>query len=287
MRKVHMKIIVSTADELPYVLMNLLELSQLVDFFWITEANYSISGEKKGYEFEDSFKTHIQQNFDNVKYIKMDLSANIRALDSESASEILHSNEKLTRTSFTDNFHFKNPHDIMIAVDGDEVIHNSIRLRFLVFLLKVSPKNLKICYLVTLRQFMYFLNLFMDGYDFYGPVIAHVCYFSNGEKRDWRTSGKRIKSPLGSHFSWIMEEIDMKRKIMRYAHRDALAKFADEAVLYQVRRGNYNLFDPTREFNAVTIESSTHRIFPKKLRSVSWAVKDALVINPDEFWASK
>ena len=285
MRRVILKTIVSGEYELPYVLLNLLELDSICDEFWITEANRTITGEEKVFNFLPFFEKYVQGRFPKAKFIPIDISHDVKVWnDSNSSDEDLRWNEFLIRSRFIDFVKLPGNRDIVISVDGDEVIYNSIFLRMILFLLKLWPFREPIAFLLTLRQFMFYLNLYMSEYEFYSPTIAHFQFYLRQNAPQWRGGGRRIKRPLGGHFSWVMTPEEMQYKILNYGHRDRLKHLANLATLKSIKSGNYGLLEPNRKFGPTQIKSHRHKNLPKSLWNVKLFIKRDVILGNERFW---
>jgi len=285
MSKIFLKTIVSGRYELPYVLLNLYELENVCDEFWITEANRTHSGEKKGYNFEVFFDAHIREHFPTAKYIRMDISKDVQIWsDSDPTDEVLRFNEYLTRSNFVHYIKEPADKDIVISVDGDEVICNSLRLRLLLFGMKWWPFKRPLAFLITLKHFLFYINLYMSKYDFYSPSISHSKFYKDQVQPHWRGGGRRIWSPLGCHFSWMMTTEEMKNKILTFAHRDRLKHLATLEILESAINGRYDLFEPNVNFGAIQIASHKNKIFPRNLAKVRNFIDIRLIIDDRNFW---
>lgn len=286
MGRVIFKTIVSGPYELPFVMMNLIELKEICDLFLITEADVTHVGEQKGFDFESSFIEHIQPRFSNVQYIKMNILPEIELWnDSEENDFKLRRNEFLTRSRFVNYISPLSSRDIVISVDGDEVIHNSIYLRMLIRLLKFNFRKEPLAFLLTLNHFMYFVNLHFVNYDFYSPSISHAGFYLNQKEPHWRGGGKRIWTPLGTHFSWVMTPEDMTKKILRYSHRDRLKHLARVETMQEARESRTIPMEPDIDFTSKVVERCTDPLLPKSLAEVQEYIFDEVVINPSKFWS--
>ena len=285
MGRVIFKTIVSGTYELPFVLLNLIELYDICDEFLITESDYTHVGEFKGFDFENCFNNHIKNEFPKAKYVQMKQAATMSLWSpSDENDNNLRKNEQKIRNGFLEFIDPLDPEDIMISVDGDEVLYNSKTLRGLIAFLKLNRLGSPRSFTLSLNQFFYYLNLQVPKYEFYGPVVCNVSFFFESPEPHWRYLGKRILRPLGCHFSWVMSPDEMLQKISRYAHRDRLAHLMNLETLQEMRFLQLNLMEPNREFNPKSISSSSNKIFPSKLFRIKELVSKDLVLNSDTFW---
>jgi hypothetical protein len=285
MRRVIFKTIVSTRYELPYVLLNLLELNSVCDEFWITEANCTNTGEEKALNFLPLFQTYIQPHFPKAKFIAMDISRDVKVwTEGNLGDSELRWNEFLTRSRFIEYVEMPQNRDVVISVDGDEVIYDTLFLRLTLIFMKLWPFKKPVAFLLTLRQFMFYLNLYMTEYDFYSPTVAHAQFYLAQSAPHWRGGGKRIKRPFGGHFSWVMTTEEMKLKILSYSHRDRLNHLASLETLTSIKQGSYNIFEPNRSFGACPVTTHRNRVFPKNLKKVKAFFSDQLVLGHEMFW---
>lgn len=280
MSRVITRIIVSNRHELPYVLMNLSELRDISDIFLLTEANKTIAGEPRDFEFLEVFEKNIASLYgDKVKYIAMDMSEKMKYWNDN--EEILHSNEQLLRNNFVNYYQIEN-NDIVISMDGDEVLYGSTKLKFLVIFLKMWKLS-SLSFTLGLNQFIYFVNLYWTDCNFYGPIVAHAKFFQSQSNPQWRYGGKRIKKNLGCHFSWCLPEQEMLKKIMSYAHRKENEKFANIELLKRARNEYRYIFEPERPFNVEEIKSCRNRIYPKSFATALKFINNEIVLDKESF----
>jgi Glycosyltransferase family 17 len=283
--RVFLKTIVSSKYELPYVLLNLYELENLCDEFWITEPNRTHTGEEKEYNFEALFDVHIRDRFPTARYIKMDISKEAQVWhESYPTDEILRYNEYLTRSSFIHYITEPADKDIIISVDGDEVICSSLRLKLLLLAMKYWPFKKPLAFLVTLKHFLFYINLYMSEYDFYSPSISHSKFYKDQLQPHWRGGGHRIWHPLGCHFSWMMTVQEMRNKILTYGHKDRLRHLASLDVLKSIKGGRYDLFEPNVRFGPIQLANYKSRKFPRSLIKIRQLLDKDLILNAEEFW---
>jgi len=285
MPKIIFKTIATGSYELPYVLLNLHELEHVCDEFLITEPNRTHTGEPRDFKFELLFEQHIKNRFPKAKYIKMDISEEVQLwTDTDATDSKMRWNEFLTRSKFIEYIELPRDRDIVISVDGDEVICNTPHLRLILFFLMLWPFKKPLAFLLTLRHFLFFVNLYMTEYDFYSPSISHSSFYKNQEFPHWRGGGRRIKRPLGCHFSWMMTPEEMRHKILSYAHRDRLKHLASLETLVRIKQGEYHLFEPSTPLGPKKLLNYKNKVFPKSFFKVKDLLDPQLVLDYDIFW---
>jgi hypothetical protein len=285
MRKVYLKTIVSGSYELPYVLLNLYELKSICDEFWITEANRTHTGDDKDYAFKPYFDAHICDFFSTARYFQMDIAQDsIKWSDDNETDSVLRFNEYLTRSSFVKHIDVLSSRDIIISVDGDEVICNTIYLRLLINIMRFWPFKKPLAFVLTLRHFLFYVNLFMSKYDYYGPSISHVEFYKSQQYPNWRYGGRRIQKPFGCHFSWMLDTQGMRNKILSFAHRDRLRHLASLEVLESVKAGKYDLFEPNVDLSPILVPNYKSKLFPRSLSKVKPFLDKDLILDHKTFW---
>jgi hypothetical protein len=285
MPRIIFKTIVTGSYELPYVLLNLLELEHICDEFLITEPNRTHTGEIREFKFEHLFDEHIRNRFPAARYIKMDISKNVQPWStSNKTDEALRWNEFLTRSSFINYIEEPQDRDIFISVDGDEVICDTPHLRLILLFLKIWPFKRPLAFLLTLRHFLFYINLYMSQYDFYSPSIAHSKFYKLQEFPHWRGGGKRISRPLGCHFSWMMSPQEMRLKILNYGHSDRLRHLSSLETLKSIKAGNYQLFEPNVPLGPIQIMNYKSKKMPKSIHKVKDFFDPQLILDYQNFW---
>jgi len=270
MSKVYFKTIVSSMHEYPFLLMNLEEMLDLVDFFLITEANVTHTGSEREYEFLDKYQEEFESSSNKIKCLRMDLREVCES--SNSNSEILHSNEQKIRDGFQE-FVDLQPDDIVISCDADEVLFKS-RVKFILNRILSSPFAKK-SYRLRLHQVIFRLNYLWRNCNFQGPTISRAAFFMNQEKPQWRYSGSRTYLKSGTHFSWVMSIEDMIKKISRYSHQVENQKFASYEILQKAVSEKRYVFEPERKFSITENSNYRKRCYPSSL-------KNYLALFPDE-----
>ena len=283
MPKVIFKTIVSEPRELPFVVMNLIEMSPLCDELIVTEANINHVGEIRESRFQKVFDLHIQGRFPKARFIFMDLAE--ERLPGMKDAETLHSNEQKIRNGFLKYMSKLSSRDIVISTDGDEVLRRE-KIRPLVWLLKFWPSKKGMSFTLSLDQFLYFVNLHWKNCGFYGPTISHADFFLKQESPQWRYGGKRLWKSYGSHFSWVMSTDEMVEKILSYAHRLENQQFADRKILENARKTHKYIFGPETNIEFIEVNNVNAFEYPRSISHVRNLIRDELVISPERFWGS-
>lgn len=258
--KVYAKTIVSSAGELPFVLMNISELEVLVDEFLVCESNITHTGESRTFCFLDEFEPELIKCSAKVRLIRMDLENFTRPWNE--SSDILHSNEQEIRNGFTRYINL-NEADIVISMDADEVIHRRRAKKFIRLLnRKFLPRT---SYVLRLHMIIYKIRYHWVNCNFQAPVICKAIHFMYQNSPQWRYDGSRTLLKSGTHFTWLMTPSEMVQKIMKYSHRKENEKFANlETLRCSIEEKKYP-FEPERPFRIVE-RNPNSRIYPKSLK---------------------
>lgn len=260
MGRIYAKTIVSSKTELPYVAMNLAELSGVVDEFLICESNMTHTGEFVGHKLKKFFMENLAGN--NIRFIEVDLRTKTKPWSEN--SDDLHFNEQLIRNGFTHYIRLEDD-DIVISMDADEVL---FRNRTRTILKRLNRRFLnRGSYVLKLNQVIYKISYKWIDCDFRGPIIAKASYFLQNENPQWRYEGFPTLRKSGTHFTWIMTPEDMVKKIKRYSHRVENEKFAEVSLLKESIANKKYPFEANRPFNIVVSKKFTERYYPRSLRA--------------------
>ena len=240
--------------------MNLQEMLDLVDYFLVTEANVTHTGELRNFEFLDRYQIELEAISDKVKCIRMDLEHDTKL--SFSNPEILHSNEQKIRDGFRRNVGIHS-NDIVISCDADEVLFKK-RIKSHIRRIQRLPWA-RDSYRLKLHQVIFRLNYLWKDCNFQGPVICRAEHFMKQDNPQWRYSGSRTFRKSGTHFSWVMTIEDMLKKIYRYSHRAENEKFASHEMLSAAVNEKKYIFEPERRFTIVETSSYTKNCYPQSL----------------------
>lgn len=257
--KVYAKTIVSSEGELPFVLMNISELEDLVDEFLVCESNITHTGEIREFDFLHKFEEELRITSAKVRTIKMDLGGFTKPWNN--SSERLHENEQEIRNGFT-RYLSLNEDDIVISMDADEVIHGNRAKKFIRLLnRKFFPRT---SYVLRLHMVIYKISYNWINCNFQAPVICRAKHFLKVDSPQWRYSGSRTIFKSGTHFTWLMTPSEMVGKILKYSHRKENEKFADQNVLRIAIQDKKYPFEPDRPFRIIERKLNS-RIYPKSL----------------------
>jgi hypothetical protein len=240
--------------------MNIEELLHQVDFFLITEANVTHTGDERGYEFLDRYQTELESMSKKIKCIRMDLKG--ECTFSTTDPDILHSNEQKIRDGFRKLIELQH-NDIVISCDADEVLFRA-RVKHLLTRIRKSPSDTK-SYRLRLHQVIFRLNYLWKDCNFQGPVICRASYFMAQDSPQWRYEGSRTFRKSGTHFSWVMPVDEMVKKLSRYSHRVENSKFATHALLSSAINEKKYIFEPDRKFSIVEKRSFKEKCYPPSL----------------------
>ena len=260
--------------------MNLEELYSICDDFLITEANITHTGELRDFKCGEILRSELLKDFPKAKYIQMDMRS--ARIPWDNTSESSHKNEQEIRNGWRKYYPDVRSRDIVISTDADEVLYGK-PIAHIVKLMNLwhgKPMSLTL----TLNQFLYFINQNWEDCDFYGPVICHAGYYLNQSEPQWRYGGRRIKRPLGCHFSWVMTADEMLEKILTYSHRVENEKVAKIDILIDARESGKYLFGDDMNIRLRTITSYTDGIFPTLIRRRQIELRDELICSPRTFW---
>jgi hypothetical protein len=268
---VYAKTIVSSAGELPFVLMNISELNELVDEFLVCESNITHTGESRNFSFLDAFESDLEKISDKIRPVRMNLEPYTSPWND--ASEILHRNEQEIRNGFTRYVKLKDD-DIVISMDADEIIH-TVRAKKFIKLLnrKVLPRT---SYVLRLHVIIYKISYNWVNCKFQAPVICKAIHFMHQDSPQWRYSGARTILKSGTHFTWLMTPSDMVKKILKYSHRKENEQFANPEFLRKAIESKQYPFEPDRPFQILE-RNLNSRVYPKSLSKYITMFKSELV----------
>lgn len=252
--------------------MNLEEMLDLVDYFLITEANVTHTGEARKFEFLDRYQTELEAISDKISCIRMDLQQD--TILSFLNPDILHGNEQKIRDGFRQNLEIY-PDDIVISCDADEVLFNK-RMRAHIRRIQRLPWS-KDSYRLRLHQVIYRLNYLWKDCNFQGPVICRAAHFMNQDNPQWRYSGSRTFRKSGTHFSWVMTIEDMVKKIYRYSHRAENEIFASHEMLSVAVNEKKYIFEPERKFTIVETNSYKKNCYPQSLKKFIFVFPEQVI----------
>jgi len=258
--RVIFKTIVSTELELKYVLMNIVESLELVDYFLVCEANYSVLGEKRDFIFEKLMTQIPLLNNPKIVYVKEELDDVIVPWANDK-SNLFH-NAFMIRDGFRAKFPMYE-NDIIVSTDGDEVLFSKYVKKYVKKLRrKVLPR---MGYQLRLHQIVFKLNYLWKDCDFRAPVISRAKIFLDQEFPQWRDNGTSVLKKMGTHFSWVMTTEQIYDKILTTAHRTEYEEFANKELIEQAIKIPKWIFQPNRKFTIERINNLESKYFPKSI----------------------
>lgn len=261
--RVILKTIVSSENELNLVNLNIIENSNLVDIFIVSEANITHSGEFREYLFEKYFADGLIENPEKVKYVKVDLT-DVRLTEADHPN-YLHENEQKIRDGFRQGFEIS-ANDIVISVDADEIIYN-------LMVKKLSRKlrsrfNRTTSFELRLHQFAFRLSNYWPHYLFQGPVICKASHFLSMQNPQWRYSGKHVRKRAGCHLSWMMTPEQIQNKMLSWAHADETREFADLKNIQDAIIQGLMPWDKNVKMIYKVVDPKTFRLLPSSLQKI-------------------
>ena len=245
------------------VLMNLLELEEIIDFFIITEANITHTGENREFIWSEIVRKESLLRNDKVIYLQMDLrtEGSARTL----VPSQMHNHEQRIRNGFQKEFQIL-PSDIVISVDGDEVLYRQTISKY------IKKLNRKIynrkCYRLRLNQFMFKLGNFLPMKLFEGPVVSKASYFLEQKNPQWRYGGKLGRRIAGCHFSYFMPAEAIENKFKTWAHAEETIHFADSDLIQWGIDRDMAIWDPAQVLKIRKLDFPESPIYPKSLGKI-------------------
>lgn len=197
------------AYEIPFLILNLRESYNHIDKFVICEFNYTHTGLKRKYIWDQHKNKFPVELMDKVQYLAIDMSKVAKyAYNNE---PVIHSiNEPYMRGSFVKYLKLQD-NDIVISTDADEIIYGEKYPD----LLKAVNKSGSIC--LTLHQFFYRINYHWASKPFRAPTIAKYRVMKGKYPNQWRYQGVNYPGCVGCHFSWCMTAEEMLHKMKCYS----------------------------------------------------------------------
>lgn len=245
---IYLKTIFSSDAEYPFLILNLLESYQHIDYMLICEANKTHTGESRSFGFD--IEKMPAPYRDKVKYIALDVAEN--TILSPQNEGICHSvNEKYIRGSFV-KYVDLHDQDIVVSVDADEVIYGHLYPHLL------SEVKVKGALQLQLHQFFYKMNYLWKNNHFIAPSVIMASRYKNNFPMDWRYDGDLYPHIAGCHFSWCMPIGDLLIKMRNYAHAPAVREFATRDILENAITNKIYPFDLGRKFIIEELEYAIH-----------------------------
>jgi hypothetical protein len=149
--------------------------------------------------------------------------------------------------------------DIIISVDGDEIIYNESYDTIIEEIKKRDKVK------INLNQFFYKLDYHWKNKDFIAPTGAKYKMYKNDYPNNWRYDGYLLQGKHGCHFSWCMTPEQMIYKLDTYSH-PRYRNCAKIDLLEDAVENKKYPFDPNTKFDIEVIDMDNDMI-PKSLRN--------------------
>jgi hypothetical protein len=245
--------------EVPFLILNLRESYKYIDKFVICEFNYTHTGIKRDYIWEQHKHKFPVELMDKVVYLKIDMSKVAKyAYNNE---PVIHSvNEPYMRGSFTKYLKLQD-NDIIISTDADEIIYGEKYPD----LLKTVRQKGAIC--LTLYQFFYRVNYLWKNKPFRAPTIALYKRLKRPFPNQWRYQGENYPGLVGCHFSWCMTVDEMLNKMKCYSDSPKYRHLEKREVLEQAIEKREYPFSK-RDFKIEIIDFDTNKIIPNQMKNM-------------------
>ena len=243
--------------EVPFLILNLRESYKYIDKFIICEFNYTHTGIKREYIWEQHKHKFPKELMDKVLYLKIDMSKVAQyAYNNE---PVIHKiNEPYMRGSFVKYIPIKDD-DIVISTDADEIIYGEKYPE----LLKAVKKHGAIQ--LVLHQFFYRINYYWRKKPFKAPTIALYRTMKHHFPNQWRYQGKVYPGLMGCHFSWCMTSEEMLHKMKCYSDSPKYRHLEKKEILDKAIATRTYPFDPKRPFSLEIIKIEDNPILPKQM----------------------
>jgi hypothetical protein len=193
-----------------------------------------------------------------IEYHACDISSESRYAKND--ENLIHMvNEPAMRGYFVKVHQFKDD-DIIISVDADEIIYESM---YSTILEEVEKHQ---CVSLCLNQFFYKMNYFWENNVFRAPTAAKYAVYKNKYPAQWRYEGYEFATPVGCHFSWCMTPEEMIYKLNTYSH-PKYRFCADLNLLKNSIADKKYPFDPSVDFRIKELDWGDS-ILPKNLKYI-------------------
>ena len=244
--------------------MSLIESRAHIDEVLICEANRTITGEPRELIYESILGSLPNNEVERVRYVPLDISSDARAYDGTDVP--LHHNEQLIRDAFR-RYVTVQPEDVVIALDADEVIHQEHYDWILSRLM--TKRNAPKSFQLRLHMFAYYANYWWTNKKWRAAVACQAGYFMSQDVASWRDDGRKTYRPVGSHFAWVMTTDEMRKKILRYAHRPDLEHLANVELLSRAVEDRRYIFDESAKFHIKELTEFRPGVQPSSLRNLA------------------
>tara|TARA_Y100000590_G_scaffold454690_1_gene601924 strand:- start:509 stop:1309 length:801 start_codon:yes stop_codon:yes gene_type:complete len=253
---IYLKTYFYSEHEVPFLTLHLLEAYPYIDKFIICEYNYTHTGLKRKYIWNDIKHQLPQDKLDKVLYIQGDMSHIVKYAYNDGRT--IHTiNEPWMRGYFVKEIELQD-NDIIFSVDADEIIYGEMYPELI-----ECVKNMGIVRL-PMNQFFYRVNYLWKDLIFRSSIVALYKVYKNSFPAQWRDAGQNYSKIVGCHFSWCMTVEQMLYKMECYSHPE-YRHLAKEEILEDAIENKKYPFAPNRPFTLLTIDFDTDKRIPKKM----------------------
>lgn len=253
---IYLKTYFYSEHEVPFLILNLLEAYSHIDTFIICEYNYTHTGLKREYIWNDIKDQFPQDKMDKIQYIQGDMSAIAKYAYND--GHTIHAiNEPWMRGYFAKEIQF-NDDDIIFSVDADEIIYGDMYPELIQSVRKQSIIRL------PMNQFFYRVNYLWSDLVFRSSIVALYKVYKHQYPAQWRDAGKDYSKIVGCHFSWCMTVEQMLHKMECYSHPE-YRHLAKKEILEDAIENKKYPFAPNRPFTLLTIDFDTDSRIPRKM----------------------
>jgi len=249
-----------SSHEIPFIIANLKESYKYIDKFVLCEFNYTHTGLKRDFIFEQHRNKIPKELMDKFLYFAIDMSKIAKyAYDDEKL--IRSTNEKFMRGAFVKYIPIKD-NDIVFAVDADEIIYNHYYPEL------INKMKSEDCLKLYFNQFFYKVNYFWKDLNFIGPIVAKYKVFKNDFPSKWRNFGNLYNKRVGAHFSWCQNIDTMYHKLDCQSHSPKYRQFQDKKILENAVKNKEYVFDKKRSFKLETINFDKSPLIPDSMKAM-------------------
>lgn len=262
----YIKKIVSNKSEAKYIKMDLIESKGFIHKIILVEANFSHSGIKRTYQFQEVIDSDYftEDEKSRIIYLKIDITKLV--YPNTFLSKELHYNERIIRGKFTDYIKLKST-DIIFSLDADEVLYSHTYIN----IISSINKNKNKAYLIKLHNLVYRPDYLWANFDFIAPTACRVDFYNSFKMivkskfkkfKQWRYHGELYEFYGGVHFNWHLTPKEMEDKLSNYAHRDLFIGKGYDEDYFKNCISKKIFFDPDKECEIKTINLRDNDILP-------------------------
>jgi len=254
----YIKKIVSNKSEAKYIKMDLIESEGFIHKIILVEANFSHSGIKRTYQFQEVIESDYFSKEEKSRLIYLKIDINKLVYKNTISFKELHLNERVIRGKFVDYLTF-NSTDIIFSLDADEVLYRDSYGE----LINKVQKNNK-AYQLKLTNVIYRPDYIWHSCRFIAPTVCYYGFYDNlfmkiktrfKKYKQWRYHGEVIENPKGVHFNWHLTSKEMLSKIKNYSHADQFTHIDSSEFLKECKKGKL-FFWNTNIKNEIVVDKS-------------------------------